>query len=50
MKELWDKALSGLGKMGINTSPMDIFNQANDIKAAGISYSPGPECKVRIWI
>jgi hypothetical protein len=35
MKELWDKALSGLGKMGINTSPMDIFNQANDIKAAG---------------
>lgn len=35
MKKLWDKALSGLGKMGINTSPMDIFNQANDIKAAG---------------
>lgn len=35
MKKLCDKALSGLGKMGINTSPMEIFNQANDIKAAG---------------
>jgi hypothetical protein len=35
MKELWDKASSGLGKMGIKTSAMDIFNQANDIKAAG---------------
>lgn len=35
MKKLCDKALSGLCKMGINTSPMEIFNQANDIKAAG---------------
>jgi hypothetical protein len=35
MKKLWDKASSGLGKMGINTNPMEIFNQANDLKAAG---------------
>lgn len=35
MKALWGKALSGIGKMGINNSPMEIFNQANDIKAAG---------------
>lgn len=35
MKAMWGKVMSGLGKMGIATSPMDIFNQANDIKAAG---------------
>ncbi|GLC80208.1 phage tail tape measure protein [Lacrimispora brassicae] len=35
MKDLWGKVLSGVGKMGINNSPMEIFNQANDIKSAG---------------
>ena len=35
MKDLWGKVLSGVGKIGINNSPMEIFNQANDIKAAG---------------
>ena len=35
LKKAWEKVVSVAKKMGIKTSAMDIFNQANDMKAAG---------------
>lgn len=35
LKDIWSNLSSGLNKVGILTSPMDIFNQASDVKAAG---------------
>ncbi len=35
LKKAWEKVVSVTKKMGIKTSAMDIFNQANDMKAAG---------------
>ena len=35
LKNAWGKVVSGAKSMGINTSAMEIFNQANDKKAAG---------------
>lgn len=35
LKKAWEKVVSVAKNMGINTSPMEVFNQANDRKAAG---------------
>ena len=35
LKDLWEKVSSVMGSIGIATSPMEIFQNANSIKAAG---------------